>query len=599
MPHTSKISRLLFGAVTVVGVACVPPGDGVAPIVDEVYFPVSVTLNRTGEFLFVVNSDFDLKYSQGTIQSLDVRRIRQLVQRVCSADDDCETGETCDVEPTAANDGSPSFSCVGPSGIPCEGAGEKSANDLAVSPGRCAPVDLSDPFDGGSSLLLDVAETSAFATQGLLLDRPCLVAGELNPCAPEAGAEERVQSEAGVSYPERLFVPVRGDTTVHYLDIDEAGQFHCGRPVEDDAQGISTSARCSTNHRISRGKTYGISESGELVTADRPPEPELRDQDEREEGDPVADFRLPPEPLDLAASEDGRVIVVSHQLGGYATTLINSWTKDPEMVHIAEGLSDNPIGVVGLPASEGELRGNWPGFLMTYRTSPRVDLLRFMDDGLLAAVSPAAPSDDLSASGERTLRPKLERVGTTAITLNTAGYDSRGITMDASRRKTAEEACAGDAECAAVAAEIPVDVYVANRTPSSLLVGRTGGEDPEALISSLPQFYDNVPLSSGPSRVVVGFVIDKNGEKARRIFVLCFDSALVYVYDPETRTIESEIRTGRGPYSMAFDEEAGIAFIAHFTDSYVGVVSIDQRHPVTFGSTVLTLGEPVPPRASQ
>lgn len=556
-------------------------------------------MNRSGEYLFVVNSDFDLRYAQGTIQSLDVARIREVAQRVCSTNDDCENGETCDTEPSDENNGSPSFSCVGASGVPCEEAGEKSAEDLAFAPGRCAPVHLSKPFDGGPSLLVDVAETSAFATQGLLLERPCLAGGELSPCAADSSAANRVESADGVSYPERLFVPIRGDTTIHYLDIDEEGQFICGRPLETGDTGVGTSLRCATKHRISTGTTFGLSGSGNVVQTERPPEPLLRNEEEPEEGDPVEAFRLPPEPIDLAASADGRVVVVSHQLDGYATTLLNSWTDEPELIHIAEGLSPNPIGVVGLPDSDAKAAGNQPGFLITYRSFARVDLLRFVDDGLLGAVSPAGPSEELVGAGARTFRPELTRIGGTAITLNTAGYDSRGLAVDDSRRRKASEACGGDEECRKAAEAVSLDVYVTNRTPNSLLVGRTGGEDPEALISALPQFYDNIPLTSGPSRVEMGYVIDKQGERSLRVFVLCFDSALVYVYDPERRVIESEIRTGRGPYSIAFDSEAGLAFIGHFTDSYIGVVSIDQRHPVTFGSTVATLGHPEPPRASQ
>jgi hypothetical protein len=291
--------------------------------------------------------------------------------------------------------------------------------------------------------------------------------------------------------------------------------------------------------------------------------------------------------------------VVTHQLDGYATTLINSWTRPPELIHIAEGLSANPIGVAGLPDSDAQAAGNQPGFLLTYRSSPRVDLLRFVDDGLLDAVSPSGPSQAQLDASPKTFRPELVEIGATGISLNTAGYDSRGLAVDDSRRKTASAACGDDADCLAAAREVPLDVYVTNRSPNSLLVGRTGGEDPEALVSALPQFYDNVPLSGGPSRAVIGFVIDEQGEQALRVFVLCFDSATVYVYDPERRVVESQIRTGRGPYSIAFDAQAGLAFIGHFTDSYIGVVSIDQRHPVTFGSTVLTLGKPKPPRASQ
>lgn len=599
MPHHSKITRGLLFGVTITGIGCVPPGDGERPPADSIYFPVSLTVNQTGEYLFVVNSDFDLRYSQGTIQSLDVARIREVAQRVCSRDADCAGDESCDNEPTDENDGSPSFSCVGPSGVPCEGVGEKSSEDLSYAPGRCAPIDLSDPPDGGSSLIVDVAETSAFATQGLLLQRPCLDGGSISRCGPNTSSAERIQSANGESFPERLFVPVRGDTTIHYLDIDEDGRFHCGRSIED-TEGISSSSlRCDTPHRISEGVTLGLSSSGEVEEVDRPPLPAPDDDEEVPEGDPIEAFRLPPEPLDLSASEDGRVIVVSHQLGGYATTLLNSWIDAPQMIHILEGLSANPIGVAGLPGSDGLQAGNQPGFLLTYRSNPRVELLRFVDDGLLQATSPEGPTEEQIDMGESTFRPELVSIAGTSITLNTAGFDSRGLAVDDSRRRAATEACGDDEDCRETASAIPLDVYVTNRTPNSLLVGRTGGEDPEALVSALPQFYSNIPLTAGPSRAVVGYVINSQGERSLRVFVLCFDSALVYVYDPERGEIETEFRTGRGPYSIAFDEEAGLAFIGHFTDSYIGVVSIDQRHPMTFGATVATLGDPEPPRAAK
>src|SRR5690606_842501 len=220
---------------------------------------VSLAMSESAEHLFVVNSDFDLQFSQGTIQSLDVARIREVSQRVCSTGDDCADGETCDSVPSDQNEGFPSFTCVGSSGVPCEGLGEKSSGDLSFAPGRCAPIDLTSPFDGGSSLIVDVAETSAFATQGLLLSRPCLLDGNLSRCT-SGSADERVASANGERAPERLFVPVRGDTTVHYLDIDEGGHFVCGRPVE--SSGVSPTEdgalRCSKSYRISRGVTFGL-----------------------------------------------------------------------------------------------------------------------------------------------------------------------------------------------------------------------------------------------------------------------------------------------------------------------------------------------------
>jgi DNA-binding beta-propeller fold protein YncE len=63
--------------------------------------------------------------------------------------------------------------------------------------------------------------------------------------------------------------------------------------------------------------------------------------------------------------------------------------------------------------------------------------------------------------------------------------------------------------------------------------------------------------------------------------------------------IDTEITTGRGPHAVAIDPVKGLLFVGHFTDSYIGVVSIDRRFPRTYGKTLATIGKPVPPRTSK
>ncbi|MCH2109422.1 MAG: hypothetical protein MK135_08830, partial [Polyangiaceae bacterium] len=176
---------------------------------------------------------------------------------------------------------------------------------------------------------------------------------------------------------------------------------------------------------------------------------------------------------------------------------------------------------------------------------------------------------------------------------------SRGVAVDDSRRRQAEEACAGDEECLKKAAGVPLDVYVANRSPNSLLIGRTDRVAAEVAAGDLPTFHNNIPLTAGPSQVRLGTIVDQNGEKQLRVFVVCFDSALIYIYDPVLGRVETEIFTGRGPQSITFDTQEPLAYIGHFTDSYVGVVSLDQRHFRTYGAMLATIGKPTSPRATQ
>jgi hypothetical protein len=154
-------------------------------------------------------------------------------------------------------------------------------------------------------------------------------------------------------------------------------------------------------------------------------------------------------------------------------------------------------------------------------------------------------------------------------------------------------------------------VYVASRAPASLLVGAMTADLSATGTNDLPSFTDTVPLTFGPSRVILGEVrvpgtadsvlSDDAGpyELERRVFVVCFDSRRIFVYDPQRRVIDSIVSTGRGPYALAIDGARGLAYLGHFTDSYLGVISLDQRFPKTYATIVASIGAPKSPRSSK
>ncbi|HSC88475.1 MAG TPA: hypothetical protein VLC09_14430 [Polyangiaceae bacterium] len=535
--------------------ACLPAGDGVEPPDQVSYFPVGLSVDPTSRWLYVVNSDFDLQYNQGTVQSLSLERIRQVARRPCSRDADCADAPTgvaqrCDNQPGDANDQNPSFFCVDVDGehadLPCGPFPENTPSSRAVSPGRCGPIDLIEPVDGGGSLQRDAVRISAFATDLLLVPRPT------------ESSEPSTES--------RLFIPVRGDSSLHYIDTRD-GEFECEQ--NEDKQ-------CSTHYRVKSSPTQ----------------------------DPDDALDTPVEPYGIAATADGMGVVMSHQVNGRASAFRNSWTTEsdglptpPKLVSVAENMPSAMIGIANIPTPRViELDPSRPnyqaGFLVTFRNDASVHLLRFFADYGLDGAGGASDDD----------RQLLFDVARSPVTTNASGVDSRGIAIDDTKRRAAELACGDDLDCLAEASTIPFDVYVANRSPNSLLIGRTDPVDSTVGGSDLPSFHDNIPLTTGPSRVIIGRVLDAQGQWARRVFVLCFDSAVIYVYDPERRTVEAEIFTGRGPHSLAFlppSSDLPVAFVGHFSDSYVAAVSLDQRHPETFGSTLAILGTPKPPRAAR
>jgi DNA-binding beta-propeller fold protein YncE len=372
------------------------------------------------------------------------------------------------------------------------------------------------------------AKIGAFATDLLLRTRPQL------------DLDRDGSNDIPSGPPERLLVPVRGDTTLHWFDVED-GMLECGQAGNDGA--------CDNAHR-----------AGQNAAKEN-----------------TRDLSLATEPFAIDASQDGRTIVVTNQTSGTASLFVDDWSQQGPFLRFAlasESIPSRPVGIVSLPRT-GSFTPET--FLMTFRNSAQVRLLRFEDD---EASTPE--------------REYLIDNGGVGIDANSVGSDSRGIAVDPSARELALARCSdGDQACRDQAVLTPIDVYVANRSPSSLLIGRT--QPP----LEYPYFFQSLPLTTGPSRVVVGKVRAASGELEVRVFVVCFDSRRIFVYDPKRKRFEAEILTGRGPHAVAIDTQRALMYVAHFTDSFVGVFSLDLGSPASYGSMLGMLGTPKAPRSSK
>jgi hypothetical protein len=546
------LAASLLGGIGLAG--CNVGDDGPSPPTKSLYFPTGLAVSPGRTALYVANSDFDLQYNGGTVQLFDLPTLRE---RVFSLQGAFAEGQGA------------SAACAATGGVNLE---------PVLYPGPCAPLPASD-FVKRSVII------GAFASDLILTHVP----------------EEK---RAGAMFSHaRMFVSVRGDPSVTYLDIvddrdpDAAGpsQSRCGSDTSCLQCGAGDDLRCDDAHRIGVDPT-----------------------------DNVRRLTLPQEPIALAADPSGETIVVAHQTGGRASLVVNSWTgtrETPALESLLSGLAERPTELAAVPplglveevtrlaTTETAIRplDYRPGFLLTFRGVAEIDLLRYeLDDS-------ASPS-----------RPFLAASAATAISAVASGVDSRGIAVDDRERKACERACAREIECLARCADIPLGMYIAHRTPSSLLIGEvrttlverdqedSGASDPANRWASAYDtltIRDAVPLATGASRVEIGDIVGRDGALHTRVFAVAFDSGLAFSYDPETRRIDGVIRTGRGPHAIAFDtgtregtagpEPYSFMYIAHFTDSYIGVVDLDARKPSTFGSMILTLGKPVPPRESQ
>jgi|GEM_PF-880205 hypothetical protein len=338
----------------------------------------------------------------------------------------------------------------------------------------------------------------------------------------------------------------------------------------------------------------------------------------------------------VASCETATPPSMQYVLGGSATPSNPAATAPP-----VGGLPNGGSGIAAIPhdnSLNSPARGCEytndtppcvrPSFLEANHSSAQIDLLRYYND-----------------LGSSLDRPFLVLETAFPLTANAIGTDQRGIAIDptprmACRARAAQNhggvlSAADDAACGTV----PSRVFIASRTPASLIVGQVGGMsadgttfDPDLLVIT-----GNQPVANGPSTVYLAPIVNPLGQYELRVFIVCFDSSQIFVYDPDNDFVENVINVGPGPFAMAFDpfdledvaknadvpldprqvdgQSADVApgtphtlrryrfaYVASFTQSFVQMIDLDDSlpgiSPQTYENVVFTLGQPTPPKGS-
>ncbi|MDB4940495.1 MAG: hypothetical protein JWP97_29 [Labilithrix sp.] len=569
----AALVALLAGATD-----CYATGDGTAPPLQSFYFPVGLKVSSGGSVLYVANSDFDLQYNGGTLQSYDLSAIRQDVVKLIA--DPTTTGIPLD-DPSA------------PRGV-CPG------RDPGTTLGEtCAPPTRSEVY------VRDSAVIGAFATDLLLSD-------------PPASLEPAVLGEAaGNRAYDRLFAAVRGNASVTWASVERDA------PQSGTATGV-------------RPATYGpfviqCGQDGERRCDGRHEAGNNTD----EQGN-TRHISMPGEPFGMAFSSDGASLVVTHQsetrVSLFDTGLRRADTGSdpalappPSLQFVLDGVPTGGVGVANVPHDRDAFTGTGiafprPAFLMTSRLVANVTLLREY-------------SDQFNGAESNQLRPFLNYENGAPINVGPSGVDSRGIAIDPTPRiacKARVQAHPADPasgrtqqvveEELRACARKPARVYIANRAPASLLIGDLGVSSTDTVPYDADQLQirKSLPLSAGPSKVFLAPVVEADGALALRVFVVCFDSATLFVFNPDTEELENVVRVGLGPFSMAFDpfslEDVALhkvvdpvngirpyrfAYLASFTNSFIQILDLDNAgRSASFERIVYTLGRPTTPKGS-
>ena len=572
---------LLTGSVVGTSTACYPAaGEGVNPPALAFYFPVGFAVSNGGSVLYVANSDFDLQWNGGTIQSLDLHLIRR-------------DAVACIKDPTDPNlplaqPPDPSTSC--PNGPPVS----TTRFDGGVVPGwACAPP------TNASFYMRDSVAVGAFATDIQLSKIP----------HPTTGLY-------------RLFTPVRGDASVTFVDVVNDDPTTAPLPTDTPATyapfALSCNKdahdRCSADNRV--GNNAGQHGDSRFIT-------------------------MPGEPFGMAQSDDGQSIVVTHQ-NDVESSLFTTFTPftpnpayPPALQFVLSGVPTGGIGIASIPHdydAYADCDGGHdtpacqaifprPAFLQTSRAAAQVALIRYYNDQGDPTVS--------------VFRPFLQNEADYNLVVNAGTTDfARGIAIDPTpsiRCKAIVEATVATTDPTYGAqiracAQKSSRVFVASRGPASLVIGTVGGQFTQggAYDADLAVFTKSIPLPNGPSAVRMAPIIDHEGNYAMRVFIVCFDANAIIDYDPDEDRIEAVIPVGLGPFALAFDpfdytqaalgahvdvdprdgdislKKYRFAYVGSFTQSYLQVIDLDNStaDKSTWAAVAYTVGVPTPPKGT-
>ena len=663
---------LAVALVTVTVGACYSGGGGSPPPPDQLYYPVGLAVSKGGNVLYAVNSDFDLQWNGGTLQSYDLFLLRHDADALINANllapsqdpvaPPCSSGVTqnCVSIPFLSNwqgygdAGADPGSCLNTT--PLTNTTE-SSNGTRIPLGEaCAPAVDSKHYvksnvnigafatelklsPDGSRLFAPVRGNASLTWADVQPDDPATV--------PPADVQSGVAADGGVPWPEPTVLPVPNDPSPDPFTlqcfVDDSGQCTttAGNFVDPlDSRELTLPgepfAIALTPDGTAVAMTHQTSTNASLLLTGCDPLVQSFDAGLEDDGGtdtaPSSPSGLPDGGLegDASALEGGPGAAEPPLPNACHPAPISSAISPfaPSMQFVLSGVANGGDGIAAVPHDDDPdspavgceytiptpytppcVR---PAFLETNHTAAQIDLLRYVND-----------------DGSSVNRPYLFVDTIYALTSNETGVDQRGIAIDPTPRLACRARATSQAESAACGL-VPSRVFIASRAPASLILGQIGGLSLSGDGSFNPDLLTitgNVPLPAGPSTVYLAPIVDEAGRYELRVFVACFDSNEIAVYDPATGQVDLiNVGQNNGPFAMAFDpfdlaDVAGnapvpndprqldpalrryrFAYIANFTYSFVQLIDLDNSMPAisphTFEQIVFTLGQPTAPKGS-
>jgi YVTN family beta-propeller protein len=517
--------------MAVVGGGCNFGQSGIGPPANRIFLPAGAIADPDDDFLYVVNSNSDLRFNAGTVVAVDMSKAAATrAQMTATPPEVCAKTRFSRTEPVADN-----YCCrdlIDSNIINCNEP-QFIQSDATIQIGS---------FGGAIQLQRYIRDTS-------------------NP------SSEVVR---------RLFVAVRAEPSITFVDVT----------IADVANAVGGTQKV-VSMRCTGPKQNGPDQPINPFCDDTW---KVR----RHGGDTPGSFDLPEEPHVLAYDDGLKTLYVGHltvvansqiQGGGVSTLDV----RDPQsetpvrfagltlntflpatLSQAVAALSLAPAALPVAPASSPaqvecanpENPNPAPG-IRVYATARYSTAI----SGMVLRTPSAICDDPLPEPDSLTLVPS-ESFYSSAF-LPPRGADVRGILFsdDGTRAFVLHR---NDADTSAN----PAALVVLDRRP---LADGSPANTP----------IDVLEVCGGPTAMEMW-----DAGRGKRIYVTCYDDGFIYVVDPNALVVTSVIDVGAGPTSLVFSQRnPGVAYVASFANSHLSVIDLAPGS-LTENHVVLRIGLP-------
>jgi hypothetical protein len=281
------------GALAAVAPACYSGGGGTAPPTNSFYFPVGLAVSAGGHVLYAANSDFDLQWNGGTLQSYDLASVRKDVASLLQANFASSEGDgavppsnpwlDASTQPTTQIPWFPN--CLSDAAVLYQG------NRIPLGEACAPPVE-------SARYIQDSAVIGAFVTD--IAVEPLSLTG---------------------NGPTRMFSPVRGDATITWADLSYDDPNTLPPCISSNASNSCANAGANASLPSAFHIQCGQSASNLLCDGEHHTSTTAAGNTRQE--------TLPGEPFGIALTQDGTAVAVTALTEPMTSLLMSGFNPPP------------------------------------------------------------------------------------------------------------------------------------------------------------------------------------------------------------------------------------------------------------------------------